>query len=479
MLLTHRILQRNDLVMKRHLFRNIFVLSLIVIAQFAIAYVGLAFYYRNAFEYGTWINHIYCTGKNIEEVNQELIEQYGYEGITIYDKEQIAYQIAAGDIQYRYDFRESLEAYLDRQDAWLWVDSLWKIREEEISPVISYNEAAFEQCFESMPFLAEKARDDRQFAIIRTERGFELLNERSGVLDVEKARQAIAEAVQNGDTVVSLVEAGCYYDMELTEEMLNTKRQWEQLQDFQNCRIVYQMGEELIPVDSSVVCDWILLNEDGSFALDNTGTLQIREDAIKEFIAGLAAQYDTVGGARQFRTTNRGMITIEGGIYGNKLDQETEIAYLTEAFFAKKEEVHTPAYLQSAMKQGEDDIGNTYVEIDMGEQMMYYYRDGELQVETPVVTGNTSRRMGTPSGVNYVYQKQTDRILRGEGYASHVNFWMPVKGNIGIHDASWRSKYGGTIYQTNGSHGCINTPYQAMAQIYDMVEVGTPVVMYY
>ena len=58
--------------MKRHLFRNIFVLSLIVIAQFAIAYVVLAFYYRNAFEYGTWINHIYCTGKNIEEVNQEL-----------------------------------------------------------------------------------------------------------------------------------------------------------------------------------------------------------------------------------------------------------------------------------------------------------------------------------------------------------------------------------------------------------------------
>ncbi|MDE5590106.1 MAG: L,D-transpeptidase, partial [Acetatifactor sp.] len=31
----------------------------------------------------------------------------------------------------------------------------------------------------------------------------------------------------------------------------------------------------------------------------------------------------------------------------------------------------------------------------------------------------------------------------------------------------------------NGSHGCINTPYDAMARIYEMVEVGTPVVMYY
>lgn len=465
--------------MKKHFFRNIIVLFFILISQLTILYIGLAFYYRNAFEYGTWINHIYCTGKNIEEVNQELIEQYGYEGITIYDKEQNAYQIAAGEIHYRYDFKESLEDYLARQDAWRWVDSLWKVREEEIKPVISYDEEAFAQCLDSMPFLAEQERKSRKFAIIRTDQGYELLNECCDVLDVEKTRQVVADAVENGETFLSLADAGCYYDMELTEEMLDTKRQWEQVQDLQDCHIVYQMGEDLIPIDSSVVCDWILLKEDGSFALDDTGALQIREDAISEFIAGLAVQYDTVGCERQFQSTNRGMITIEGGIYGNRLDQETETAYLTEAFFSKKEEIHTPVYLQSAMKQGKDDIGNTYVEIDMGEQMMYYYQNGELQVETPVVTGNTSRRMGTPSGVNYVYLKQTDRILRGEGYASHVNFWMPVKGNIGIHDASWRSKYGGTIYQTNGSHGCINTPYNAMVQIYEMVEVGTPVVMYY
>lgn len=465
--------------MKKHLFRNISIILLIITVQFVIAYIGLAFYYRNAFEYGTWINRIYCTGKNIEEVNRELVSQFDYAGLTIYDKDQNAYWIAAADVGYQCDFQDSLEAYLERQDAWLWVDSLWKVRKEEIQPMVFYDETAFEERFSLMPFLAEAESMDREFAIIRTEQGYELLNECSGVLDVEKAKQVVADALYNGETAVSLSEAGCYYDMELTGEMRNIERQWEQVRDLQDCHIVYQMGEDLIPIDSSVVCDWILLNEDGSFALDDTGAIQLREEAIPEFIAWLAAQYDTVGCARQFQTTNRGIITIEGGIYGNKLDQETETAYLTEAFWNKKDEVHTPAYLQSAMQQGKDDIGDTYVEIDMGEQMMYYYQNGELQIETPVVTGNTSRRMGTPSGVNYVYQKQTNRILRGEGYASHVNFWMPVKGNIGIHDASWRSKYGGTIYQTNGSHGCINTPYNAMEQIYDMVEVGTPVVMYY
>lgn len=465
--------------MKKHFFRKAFLLFVIVIFQFVIAYVALAFYYRNAFEYGTWINNIYCTGKNIEEVNRELTGQFAYDGITIYDKEQNAYRISAEEIDYEYDFAESLKAYLDRQNSWLWVDCLWKVRNEEIRPVISYDKAIFNQYFEEMPFLAEKADENRKLAIIRTEQGYELVDERSSVLDVEKARQAAEDALANGETSVSLLDAGCYYDMELTPKMQDTLHQWELVKDFQDCHIVYQLGEDLIPVDASVVCDWILLNEDGSFALDDAGALQLKENAIAEFVAGLAEQYDTVGCARQFETTNRGLITIEGGIYGNKLDQEAETAYLTEAFWGKKEEVHTPAYLQTAMKQGKDDIGDTYVEIDMGEQMMYYYLNGELQIETPVVTGNTSRHMGTPSGVNYVYLKQQDRILRGEGYASHVNFWMPVKGNIGIHDASWRSKYGGTIYQTNGSHGCINTPYNAMVQMYEMVEVGTPVVMYY
>lgn len=129
--------------------------------------------------------------------------------------------------------------------------------------------------------------------------------------------------------------------------------------------------------------------------------------------------------------------------------------------------------------RGKNDIGDTYIEVDMTEQKMYYYEDGELILETDIVTGNTGRRMGTPQGVNYVYNKQRNRVLRGQGYASPVKYWVPVKGAIGIHDASWRSKFGGEIYKTNGSHGCINTPTEIMAQLYESVEIGTPVIMFY
>ena len=458
--------------------KKIFLLLSIAVSQFLIVYIGLAFYYRNAFVYGTWINSIYCTGKSIEEVNAELSGQFSYDGITVYDKEQNEYQIMAQDIDYQYDFEESLKQYLGRQNSWLWVDSLWKIRNEEIAPVISYDEDKLEACFNTLPFLEQGDTKEREVAIIKTKQGYELVDERDGVLDIEKARLAVEEAINNSSESVSLEETDCYYDMELTEKMQEILHEWELIKDFQDCHIVYRMGDDLIPIDASVVCDWIMLDEDGNLAYADDGTLQLREEAIPEFIARLAKEYDTVGSVRTFQTTGKGVITIEGGIYGNCLDQKAEIAYLTEAFAEKADEVHIPAYSQMGVLQGKNDIGSTYIEIDMEEQMMYYYLDGVLQIETPVVTGNTSRRMGTPAGVNYVYAKQTNRILRGEGYASHVNFWMPVKGNIGIHDASWRSSYGGTIYQTNGSHGCINTPYDAMSQIYEMVEVGTPVVMY-
>ena len=193
----------------------------------------------------------------------------------------------------------------------------------------------------------------------------------------------------------------------------------------------------------------------------------------------LADEYDTVGGTRYFQATRGENVKVEGGIYGNRIDRKAEKEYLKQAFTEQREEMHVPSYIQEGRQQGKNDIGDTYIEVDMGEQMMYYYRNGKLELETPIVTGNTGRRWGTPEGVNYVYAKGRNRILRGPGYESPVNFWMPVKGNIGIHDAAWRSEYGGEIYKSAGSHGCINTPYDAMSDLYEMVEIGTPVVMFY
>lgn len=467
--------------MKRF-FKHIAIILCILLVSLMGTYVGLAIYYHNAFAYGTWINGVYCTGRSIEEVNRELVRDFSYGGLTVYDKDGNSYTISAEEIGYQFDFAKALEIYQKQSNSWMWIDSLFHGDSTQLTPVVSYDRAALQRIVQKIPFLAaerEKSDAEHRVEIIKTKEGYQLVNERLDVLRTEAAENSITAAIEESCTELDLKENGCYADLELTAQMQDTLQMWEKVEQFQQSGIVYQMGDEQIPVDASVVCDWIELQEDGSFATDDNGDIKLREGAVEEFVDALADEYDTVGASRQFHATRGETVTVEGGTYGNKIDRDAEVEYLSAAFLSGRKEIHEPVYVQKAWTQGKDDIGDTYVEVDMGEQMMYYYVDGVQQVKTPIVTGNTSRRMGTPSGVNYVYLKQKNRVLRGPGYASPVDFWMPVKGNIGIHDASWRGKYGGTIYKTNGSHGCINTPRDAMVQLYETVEVGTPVVMFY
>ena len=109
---------------------------------------------------------------------------------------------------------------------------------------------------------------------------------------------------------------------------------------------------------------------------------------------------------------------------------------------------------------------------------MWFYKNGGLVVGTPVVTGSLSGGFATPSGVYDLDYKAMNVTLKGEGYASPVTFWMPYGGDIGIHDASWRTDFGGSIYVNSGSHGCVNTPYAAAQAIYNGIEDGTPVIVY-
>lgn len=445
----------------------------------AVSYVGLAEYYKDGFSYGTWINGVYCTGKTVEEVNEELLKSCSYEGLTIYDAKGEPFLIKAEDIGFTFDFEEALSLHLSVQHPYLWGYRLIASREKKLAPDISFDENRLWEVLESSPAFMEKKADERQVWIVKTDRGYILVDERKGVLNEEKAKKAVRRSLLAVEAELDLEESGCYEDLPYTKEMKETLGLWEKVREFQDCRITYCFGEELVPVDASVVCDWMAAGENGEFLYNEEGRIEADEKKIEEFVDRLAEEYDTVGGVRCFQATRGETVEVEGGIYGNRMDRKAEKEYLKQAFAERKEEMHIPSYVQEGRQQGKDDIGDTYIEVDMGEQMMYYYLDGKLELETPIVTGNTGRRWGTPEGVNYVYAKGRNRILRGPGYESFVNFWMPVKGNIGIHDAAWRSEYGGEIYKSAGSHGCINTPYGAMSDLYDMVEVGTPVVMFY
>ncbi|MDL2301235.1 L,D-transpeptidase/peptidoglycan binding protein [Lachnospiraceae bacterium OttesenSCG-928-D06] len=457
-------------------------ICLIILFSFLIIFSGylfLSLYYKEVFFTGTWINGIYCTGKTVEEVNAELLEDMEAPYLLVLDKNEKEYEIPLSLFDYKQDYTEELTEYLKTQNPFLWIKNMFQTSGENINPTAIYNQEQLRQYLKKLDFFVEEEKRSLDVQIQLTENGYELYNGMCERLNEKKVFDMVEKAIEKQNFYVNLKEEACYENLELSKKQLETVALFEKIDSFQDCKIVYDMGDTLIPIDKGVACTFIALSETGDFELSESGEPMLSLEGVEEFISNLAEEYNTYGKERTFLASRGDVVTISGGTYGTQIHVAEEISYLKEAFLEKKEEVHVPSYQKEGFVQGKDDIGQTYIEIDMTEQKMYYYEDGVCLLETDIVTGNTGRRMGTPEGINFVYSKQTNRILRGPGYASPVSYWMPVKGNIGIHDATWRREFGGEIYTTNGSHGCINTPIEKMKELYEMVEVGTPVIMFY
>ena len=116
---------------------------------------------------------------------------------------------------------------------------------------------------------------------------------------------------------------------------------------------------------------------------------------------------------------------------------------------------------------------HTYIEISISNQKLNYYQKNKLVLSSDVVTGYNN---WTPTGEFSVLNKARNIYLVGQNYRSFVQYWIAFKGiNYGMHDASWRNAFGGEIYKTNGSHGCVNMPIANAKKLYELVEIGTPV----
>lgn len=185
-----------------------------------------------------------------------------------------------------------------------------------------------------------------------------------------------------------------------------------------------------------------------------------------------------MGKKREFKTTNDEIITITEGAYGWWMNRADETQELIEQIRSGQSGERTPVYWAQAAQYGDDDIGDSYVEIDLTSQHLWVYVDGELVEDTDFVSGNVSNGNYTPTGIYAITYKERNATLRGENYASKVSYWMPFNGNVGMHDSSWRNSFGSDIYLTNGSHGCVNLPIKKAEVIYGYVEQGEPVIVY-
>lgn len=299
---------------------------------------------------------------------------------------------------------------------------------------------------------------------------------RGNQVDPEKAAEAIRAAVHTGAMEVDLEALGCYIEPRIYSGDETLKALCDTMNQCREMEITYIIGEESQVLPAVEICSWITGASEGQIQVD-------REKA-GAWIGNLAAQYDTAGKTRQFSTVS-GRVAEVTGPYGWKIDQAAETDALIAMIRSGQSQTREPQYASTAAVRGEQDWGSTYAEVDLTGQHVYLVKDGAVIWDAPCVTGNISKKYDTPPGIFPLTYKQKDKVLRGakraDGtyeYESPVSFWMPFNGGIGFHDANWRSSFGGEIYKTGGSHGCINLPPDRVPAFYEQVYKGMPVICY-
>ena len=294
---------------------------------------------------------------------------------------------------------------------------------------------------------------------------------KGNMVRVEKLYEEIIKALGTMEKTLDLDKTECYDNPKFLSSSKEVIEAQELMNKYVTSQITYTRGDKTIEVLSGEeIHKWISVDDDFKVILN--------DESITNFVLGIDDSYDTVGKTRQFVTTAGSTIQVPGGDYGWIMDNASEIEVIKGLIKEGSIVTREPDYIQRGLTFDSNDIGNTYVEIDLTNQYLWFYVNGSIITEGPIVSGNANTKYATPIGVYNLDYKQLNAVLRGPGYECPVSYWMPFNGDIGIHDATWRSAYGGQIYNGDGSHGCINASYSLAKAIFENIPAGTPIICY-
>ncbi|MBS6195680.1 MAG: peptidoglycan binding domain-containing protein [Clostridiales bacterium] len=440
-----------------------------------IGYLGVSFYFSSHFLKGTTINGIDSSNKTVKQVKDIIQDRIGEYKLRVVELDGKTETISAIQVNMTYVDDNKVDELMEEQDHWKWITSLSNESSFELAANTTYDQSLLDGILDDMSCFQEENVVAPQDAYIQEKDGlYEIVPEVVGnTIDREKMKAAIIEAIDTGKTEINLEELGCYLKPSVYQDNEGLISERDAKNKMMKTNLTYDFGDRTEKVDASVVKDWIIWGEE-------EGQWTISKEKAAEFVQQLAYKYDTFGLTHEFTTYAGEKITLKGGDYGWVMKKKETTDALVAAILEGQTGTIEPVYLYEGKCRDTNDIGGTYVEISLEEQRMWCYKDGALIVDTPIVTGNPSKGYETPSGsVWAIDAKKSPDVLEGEGYKQPVTYWMPFVGNVGIHDAdTWRTEYGGEIYKTNGSHGCVNTPTANAEKIFNTVEIGTPVIVY-
>ena len=241
-------------------------------------------------------------------------------------------------------------------------------------------------------------------------------------------------------------------------------------------------GQEVGTVSADELAQFVTMNEE-------MYEVTLDQEALNAWVENLAASYNTVESERTYTREDGKVVTVSGGVYGWEVDTEAlRDAIIEGVKSGSSQTIDIPCSQEAAVYNGpgERDWGSRYIDVDLAEQYVRFFDNGSIIWEAPCISGKPDGVHDTNTGVYVINNKKSPEKLEGyengvKIYTSYVTYWMPFVGNaIGLHDADWQPSFGGSMYANGyGSHGCVNLPPYAAAELFGIVEIGDVVVSHW
>lgn len=444
----------------------VFICTIIILVVLALT---VRTYSKDSFQYKTYINGVECSFLNIDSAVEKLEQSINNAEITLLFADDKQYTCLGTYFQIKVENIDELKNIISNKNSddenRYNIENLYSINEETARNYLS-SLSVFSESNIRKPENAYLELNDQNQLVVKPEIYGNELN-------IEKAREYLINSLKAGKTIIDFKEITNIEPAILaSDEKLNSQKDY--INSILSTEIQYNLYDgSTYTLDANVIKNWIYRDDEGYYNIDIDGNVPKFVDELNK-----KAEYQLT--STQFNATGKGTINISFGrrTYAD-LNKDKEIARIKEQLGKSGKVIFDPIYnpLPDYVNIG------TYVEIDLTRQRVWMYVNGECIVDTPCVTGDVAQGYSTPPGIFYLTYKTTDTYLKGDNadgtrYSSHVNFWMPFNGGIGLHDALWRSNFGGSIYMTNGSHGCVNLPYNAAKTIYNNINTSIPIILY-
>jgi lipoprotein-anchoring transpeptidase ErfK/SrfK len=450
------------------------------------AYGAVSYYYADRFFEGTYINGINCSNKTAYETEQLIASNVEDYSIEITARNQEPQAISGNQINYRYVSDGEVLDLLKQQKPYEWVKGFMETRSYTTQENVTFDKSLLQSEVKELKCAQAENQVEPENAYVALEGSeFTIVPETEGSkLKVKEAYKALDTAISGSQTSIDLGNTPDVYAVAaVTSDDPTLQATRDAYNNYTKASITYTFGEQTVTLDGSTLKEWLQFDDKGQLVQDDASFTQ----HIKDFVAQLASEHDTVGTTRSFNTTSGRTVSVYGSAYGWKIDQDAEAAQLTEEIRTGTQTTREPVYSMRANSYGYNDIGSTYIEVDLSSQHMYYYQNGSIIFDSDIVSGDIRYDdRATPPGIFTLYYKKSPDVLRGEKkpdgtyeYETQVTYWMPFNGGIGFHDATWQAYFGGDRYTYAGSHGCINMPLDAAATLYSIIDTNVPIVCFY